>query len=71
MPNCDFNFIERGGGGREGLPFHMNSGGTPSYGGSHNGSQCQFLARLASAGPKFVEVNLTNCQREVCRIKFY
>ena len=53
------------------MPFHMNSGGTPSYGGSHNGSQCQFLARLASAGPKFVEVNLTNCQREVCRIKFY
>ena len=24
------------GGGRVGVPFHMNSGGTPSYGGSHN-----------------------------------
>ena len=35
------------------------------------GTHCQFLAQLASAGPKFVEVNLTNCHREVCRIKFY
>ena len=31
----------------------------------------QFLAQLANAGPKSVEVNLTNCHREVCRIKFY
>ena len=37
---------------------------------SLGGLQYQFLAQLASAGPKSV-VNLTNCHREVCRIKFY
>ena len=35
------------------------------------GLQYQFLAQLANAGPKSVQVNLTNCHREVCRIKFY
>ena len=59
-----------------GLPFHMDNGGTPSYGGviirdSLGGLQYQFLAQLANAGPKSVEVNLTNCHREICRIKFY
>ena len=33
--------------------------------------QYQFLAQLANAGPKSVKVNLTNCRREVCKIKFY
>ena len=38
---------------------------------SERGLQYQFLAQLANAGPKSVKVNLTNCYREVCRIKFY
>ena len=29
------------------------------------------VTQLANAGPKSVKVNLTNCHREVCRIKFY
>ena len=33
--------------------------------------QYQFLAQLANARPKSVKVNLTNCRREVCKIKFY
>ena len=33
--------------------------------------QYQFLAQLANPGPKSVKVNLRNCHREVCRIKFY
>ena len=33
--------------------------------------QYSFLAQLAKAGPKSVKVNLTNCHREVCKIKFY
>ena len=35
------------------------------------GPQYQFLAQLTNAGPKCVKVNLTNCHREVCRIKFH
>ena len=35
------------------------------------GGLYQFLTRLANAGPKSVKVNLTNCHREVYRIKFY
>ena len=38
---------------------------------SLGGLPYQFLAQLANAGPKSVEVNLTNCHREICRIKFY
>ena len=38
---------------------------------SLGGLQYQFLTRLANAGPKSVKVNLTNCHREVYRIKFY
>ena len=33
--------------------------------------QYQFLAQLANAGLKTVQVKLTNCHREVCKIKFY
>ena len=33
--------------------------------------QYQFLAQLANAGRKSVEVNLKNCHREICRIKVY
>ena len=38
---------------------------------SLGGPQYQFLVQLANAGPKSVKVNLANCHREVCRIKFY
>ena len=38
---------------------------------SLGGLQYQFLAQLANAGPKTVQVNSTNCHREVCKIKFY
>ena len=31
----------------------------------------QFLTQLANAGSKSVKLNLTNCYREVCKIKFY
>ena len=33
--------------------------------------QYQFLTQLTNAGPKSVKLNLTNCYKEVCRIKFY
>ena len=35
------------------------------------GLQYEFLAQLANAGPKSVKVNLTNCHREISKIKFY
>ena len=65
-----------------GLPFHMDIGGGyffiwryASYetklGISLGGLQYQFLAQLANGRPKSVKVNLTNCHREVCTIKFY
>ena len=58
------------------LAFHMNNGdsfiwGESQLGISLEGLQYQFFVQLANAGPKSVEVNLTNCHREVCRIKFY
>ena len=54
----------------------MDNGGTPLYGGVRikyfpGGLQYQFLTQLANAGPKSVKLNLTNCDREVCKIKFY
>ena len=60
-----------------GLPFHMDSGGysfiwgESKLGISPGGLQYQFLAQLTNAGPKCVKVNLTNCHREVCRIKVH
>ena len=48
-----------------GVTFHMNP--FPLGG----GLQYQFPVQFTSTGPKSVEVNLTSCQREVCRIKFY
>ena len=33
--------------------------------------QYQFLTQLTNAEPKSVKLNLTNCYKEVCRIKFY
>ena len=35
------------------------------------GLQYQFFAHLANAGPKSVKVNLTNCHRKICKVKFY
>ena len=43
-----------------GLPFHMDIGGLLYMGGV-----------TWVAWPKSVKVNLTNCHRELCRIKFY
>ena len=43
--------------------------GESQLGISLGGLQYQFLAQLANAGPKSIEV-LTNCHREVCTIKF-
>ena len=43
--------------------------GESQLGISLGGFQYQFLAQLANAGPKSIEV-LTNCHREVCTIKF-
>ena len=79
--------IGEGGGGSffsasGGLSFHMDMGGEyffiwryASYetklGISLGGLQYQFLAQLANGRPKSVKVNLTNCHREVCTIKFY
>ena len=60
-----------------GLLFHMDNGGDSIiWGKSQLGIslgelQHQFLAQLANTGPKSVKVNLTNCRREVCQIKFY
>ena len=45
--------------------------GESQLGISLGGLQYQFLAQLANAGPKSVKVNLTECHREVCRIKFF
>ena len=59
------------------VPFHMDSGGDSFiWGQSQLGIslgelQYQFLAQLANLGPKPVKVNLPNCHREACRIKFY
>ena len=35
------------------------------------GLQYQFFSQLANAEPKSVKVNLTNCHRKICKIKFY
>ena len=61
-------------GGRGGSFFRASGGCDFSYeplplGGG--GLQYQFPVQFTSTGPKSVEVNLTSCQREVCRIKFY
>ena len=61
------------------MPFHMDSRGLlcmghmgeSQLGISLGGLQYQFLAQLANAGPKSVKVNLTDCHREVCKVKFY
>ena len=50
--------------------------GNPSYGGATirdfpSGTPVPISYQLANAGPKFVKKSLTNCHREVCRIKFY
>ena len=45
--------------------------GESQLGISLGGLQYQFLAQLANAGPKSVKVNLTDCHREVCKVKFY
>ena len=45
--------------------------GESQLGISLGGLQYQFLTQLANAGPRSVKVNLTNCHRKVCRIKFY
>ena len=76
--------IKMGGRGG-GLLFRASGGSVFSYGQwghsfiwgksqlgiSLGGPQYQFLAQLTNAGPNCVKVNLTNCHREVCRIKFH
>ena len=59
-----------------GLPVPIDSGGLLHMGGVTirdfpRGTPVPISYQLANAGPKFVKVSLTNCHREVCRIKFY
>ena len=66
---------EGGGGGvffraSEGLPF-LWTVGEVQLGIFLGRLQYQFLTQLTNAGPKSVKLNLTNCYKEVCRIKFY
>ena len=55
-----------------GLPFHIDNGATPSYGGVTNRDfPGRTPASISCPIAKSVKVNLTNCHKEVCRTKFY
>ena len=55
-----------------GLPFHIDNGATPSYGGVTNRDfPGRTPASISCPIAKSVKVNLTNCHKEVCIIKFY
>ena len=45
--------------------------GESQIGISLGGTPVPISGPLANAGPKSVTVNLTNCHREICKIRFY
>ena len=63
----------------EGLPYHMDSGGTPSYGAYvgvtitdfPGGTAVPISCPISQCRTKSIKVNLTNFYREICGIKFY
>ena len=62
-----------------GLPYHMDSGGTPSYGtyggvrirDFPGGTAVPISCPIGKCRTKSIKVNLTNFHREICRTKFY
>ena len=62
-----------------GLPYHMDSRGTPSYGkyggvrisDFPGGNAVPISSPIGKCRTKSIKVNLTNFHREICRIKFY